>query len=77
MYETFTYPGHKINIAGEWKEQVHIILSEFTLRLDLIEGCPLPLTMTLEVIRHLFPNVHFQQKVLSEMNDETVSLVCK
>ncbi len=28
-----TYLGHKIYIAGEWKEQVNIILSEFTSKL--------------------------------------------
>lgn len=47
--------------------------------------CPLPLTMKLEAIRqvalskvqHLISNVHIQQKVLSEMNNKTVSLVRK
>ncbi|KAI2658189.1 Poly(ADP-ribose) glycohydrolase [Labeo rohita] len=80
---TYTYHGHKINIAGEWKEQVNIILSEFTSNLDLTDKCPLPLTMKLEAVRqvalskvqHLFSNVHIQQKVLSEMNNKTVSLL--
>lgn len=83
LHETYAYLGHKINIAGEWKEQVNIILSEFTSKLDLIDKCPLPLTMKLEAIRqvalskvqHLFSNVHIQQKVLSEMDNKTVSLV--
>ena len=44
--ETYTYLGHTINIAGEWKEQVNTILSQFTSRLDLIDSCPL--TMKLE-----------------------------
>ncbi len=85
LHETYAYLGHKINIAGEWKEQVNIILSEFTSKLDLIDKCPLPLTMKLEAIRqvtlykvqHLFSNVHIQQKVLSEMDNKTVSLVQK
>ncbi len=45
----------------------------------------LPLAMKLEAIRqvarskvqHLFSNIHIQQKVLSEMNNKTVSLVQK
>ncbi len=85
LHETYAYLGHKMNIAGEWKEQVNIILSEFTSKLDLIDKCPLPLTMKLEAIRqvalskvqHLFSNVHIQQKVLSEMDNKTVSLVRK
>ncbi len=75
----------RVNIAGEWKEQVNIILSEFTSKMNLIDKCPLPLTMKLEAIRqvalskvqHLFSNVHIQQKVLSKMDNKTVSLVRK
>ncbi len=85
LHETYAYLRHKINIAGEWKEQVNIILAEFTSKLDLINKCPLPLTMNLEAIRqvtlskvqHLFSNVHIQQQVLSEMDNKTVSLVRK
>ncbi len=81
LHETYAYLGHKMNIAGEWKVQVNIILSEFTSKLYLIDKCPLPLTMKLEAIRqvalskvqHLFSNVHIQQKVLSEMDNKTVS----
>ncbi len=85
LHETYAYLGHKINMAEEWKEQVIIILSEFTSKLDLIDKCPLPLAMKLEAIRqvalskvqHLFSNVHIQQKVLSEIDNKTVSLVRK
>ncbi len=85
LHETYAYLGHEINIAGECKEQVNIILAEFTSKLDLIDKCPLPLTMNLEAIRqvalskvqHLFSNVHIQQKVLSEMDNKTVSSVRK
>ncbi len=85
LHVTYAYLGHKMNIAGEWKEQINIILSEFTYKLNLIDKCPLPLTMKLEAIRqvalskvqHLFSNVHIQQKVLSEMDNKTVSLVRK
>ncbi len=70
LHETYAYLGHKINIAGECKEQVNIILSEFTSKLNLIDKSPLPLTMKLEAVRqvalskvqHLFSNVHIQQK---------------
>ncbi len=65
--------------------QKNIILSEFTYKLDLIDKCPLPLTMKLEAsrqvalykVQHLFSNIHIQQKVLSEMDNKTVSLVQK
>ncbi len=85
LHETYAYLGHTINIAGEWKEQVNIILSEFTSKMNLIDKSPLPLTMKLEAIsqvvlskvQHLFSNVHIQQKVLSEMDNKTVSLVRK
>ena len=33
--------------------------------------------VALSKVQHLFSNVHIQQKVLSEMNDKTVSLVRK
>ena len=51
LHETYTYLGHKFNIAGEWKEQLHNIQAEFYSRLDLVDRCPLPLRMKLEAIR--------------------------
>ena len=53
LHETYTYLGHKFNIAGEWKEQVEYITTEFTSRLDLIDASPLPLLMKLEAIRQV------------------------
>lgn len=82
-HETYTYLGHKFNVAGEWKDQVDDITSEYSTRLDLIDASPLPLIMKLEAIRqialakvqHLFSNVHIPRKALREMNDKTVRLV--
>ena len=85
LHETYTYLGHKFNVAGEWKEQVDYMVTEFTSRLELIDASPLPLLMKLEAIRqvalsriqHLFSNVHLTCKTLRELNNKVVSLVRK
>jgi hypothetical protein len=85
LHETYTYLGHKFNVAGEWKKQVEYMVTEFTTRLDLIDVSPLPLLMKLEAIRqvalsriqHLFSNVHLACKTLRELNNQVVSVVRK
>ena len=85
LHETYTYLGHRVNIAGEWKEQVDHLTSEFTTAMDLIDTSPLPLLMKLEAIgqialsriQHWFSNVHLMCKTLSELNDRIVLSVRK
>ena len=33
-HETYSYLGHKFNVAGEWQEQVGDICNEYSARLD-------------------------------------------
>ncbi len=67
LHETYASLGHTINIAGEWKEQVNIILSEFTSKLDLIDKCPLPLTMNLKAISQMaLSKVHNKTRNINE-----------
>ncbi len=85
LHETYTYVKHKLNIAGEWKEQVKNLTTEFFHWLDLIDASPLPLLMKLKAIgqaalssiHHLFSNVHLMCKTLSELNNKVVCLVRK
>ena len=82
-HETYSYLGHKFNIAGEWTAQVNEIAAEYTARLDLINSSPLPLVMKLEAIgqialskiHHLFSNIHIPKKVLYDINNKTVQRV--
>ena len=68
-------------MAGDWKDQFDVIISEYSSRLDLIHASPLPLIMKLEVVRvialakvqHLFSNV--PRKSLRDLTDKTVHLV--
>ena len=84
-HETYTYLGHKFNVAGEWQEQVEDIYNEYSARLDLIDQCPLPTCMKLQAVRdialskfqRLFANVHIAKKTLKELNNKTVQLVRK
>lgn len=55
-HETCTYLGHKFNVAGEWSEQVDEIISEYSIRLDLIDTSALPLMMKLEAVRQVAPS---------------------
>lgn len=72
LHETYTYLGHKINIAGEWNEQVNIIVSDFSSKkLEAIRQ------LALSEVQHLFSIVHIQQKSLSEMNKKIEGLVRK
>ena len=79
-HETYSYLGHKFNIAGEWTAQVDEIVTDYMARLDMIHSSPLPLVMKLEAIgqialakiHHLFSNVHIPKKVLYELNNKTV-----
>ena len=82
-HKTYTYLGHKFNIAGEWGEQIQKLSCDCKYRIDLIDSSPLPLVMKLEAIRevalakiqHLFANVHIPQNVLQVMNNKTVEAV--
>ena len=82
-HETYSYLGHKCNIAGEWTAQVDEIVTDYMARLDMIHSSPLPLVMKLEAIgqialakiHHLFSNVHIPKKVLYELNNKTVQRV--
>ena len=82
-HETYTYLGHKFNIAGEWGEQIQELSCDYKNRIDLIDSSPLPVVMKLEAIRevalakiqHLFANVHIPQNVLQDMNNKTVEAV--
>lgn len=83
LHESYCYLGHKFNVAGEWKEQVNEIITEYSSRLDLINSSPLPLIMKLEAVRvlalskvqHLLSNVHIPRKTLHLLTDKTVHLV--
>ena len=37
-HETYTYLGHKFNVAGDWSDQVDVIISEYSSRLDSIHA---------------------------------------
>ena len=82
-HETYTYLGHKFNVAGEWNDQVNELISEYSSRLEFIHTSPLPLILKLEAVRvmalskvqHLFSNVHVPRKSLRDLTDITVRFV--
>ena len=82
--ESYTYLGHKFNIAGDWSQQVTNLVQQFISRLDLIDTSPLPATLKVLIrdiafakIQHLFANVHIPQKDLRTMDNKTVQVVRK
>jgi hypothetical protein len=84
-HETYPYLGHKLNIAGDWEEQVTEFCQEYIHRITLIDSAPLPVHIKIEAIKqialakiqHLFHNVHISQQNLTTMNNKTVNLVRK
>ena len=70
-------------MAGEWKDQVDEIISEYYSRLEFINVSPLPLIKKLEAVRaialakvqHLLSNVHVPRKSLRDLTDKTVYFV--
>ena len=83
--KTYPYFGHKLNIAGDWKEQVTEFCQEYIHRITLIDSAPFPVHLKIEAIKqialakiqHLFHNVHISQQNLTTMNNKTVNLVRK
>ena len=84
-HKTYSYLGHKFNVAGEWQEQVGDICNKYSARLYLIDQCSLPTCMKFQAVRdialsefqHLFANVHIANNTLKELNNKTVQLVRK
>ena len=82
-HETYTYLGHKFNVAGDWEEQLSELTSDYANRLNLIDSAPLPIMMKVQAIteialskiQHLFANIHIPQKTLTELNNLTVRTV--
>lgn len=72
-HEIYSYLGHKINVAGDWEEQLTELTSDCSNRLDLIDFSSLPSIMktqaireiTLAKIQHLFENLHISQNILT------------
>lgn len=81
-HETYGYLGHKFNVAGDWKEQLTELISDYTSRLDLIDSAPLPIMMKMQAIReialskiqHLIANLHIPQNILIELNNKLSEL---
>ena len=80
-HETYSYLGHKFNIAGEWSQQVTDMAHQFISSLNLIDASPLPVVMKLQAVRDIaFSTIQHQftnTQVLREMDSKTVEEVRK
>lgn len=83
-HEIYLYLDHRVNITGEWGEQVMELTSlEFLYRLHLVDLSPLPALMKLQAVRevalakikHLFANINIPLMPLRKMLNTTVKLV--